>query len=481
MAFSRLSLLPAALHLLLCAQYAHSAAIPRQVADFTVVRPRDDASSASAECAGTITITITPSATIAASATAAASTTAAAASSTAAASSIGNFGSCSIPQIEFGVGFDNRKETSFQPVDKTSYNHGSAQNIDIITQFMCDALVNTCGADQTAKNTCATAKAAADTVTAKTGGQADAFNAVFGITTDFAAIAEVDDQGNVVSGTGSSSAVASAAASSSAASAVATAASSSATAASAAASSSSSSGAGNFGSCSVPQIAFGAGFDGRKETSFEPADKTSFNHGSAQNIDIISQFICGQLSSACGADQTAQTTCATASAAADAQPAGTGAQADAFNAAFGITTDFAAVAEVDDQGNVVAGSTSGAVASAAAPSPATSAAAAATSSAVAATSAAAPAATLAATGGNLQTFTDALGGVNPPAVTALSNGQFQVDGNSAFNSLQSALQRSCDVQNNQCADAANASGNKGGLTVAACNAQQSQCNAQVQA
>jgi hypothetical protein len=38
---------------------------------------------------------------------------------------------------------------------------------------MCDALVNTCGADQIAKNTCANAKVAADTKTAKTGAQAD--------------------------------------------------------------------------------------------------------------------------------------------------------------------------------------------------------------------------------------------------------------------------------------------------------------------
>lgn len=123
-----------------------------------------------------------------------------------------------MPQIEFGVGFDGRKETSFQPVDKSedfssfsvleidclrappaSYNHGSAQNIDIITQFMCDTLVNSCGADQTAQATCANAKAAADTVTAKTGEQADKFNAVFGITTDFAADAVVDDQGNTIS------------------------------------------------------------------------------------------------------------------------------------------------------------------------------------------------------------------------------------------------------------------------------------------
>ena len=34
------------------------------------------------------------------------------------ASAIGDFGSCSVPQIEFGVGFDGRKETSFQPTDK---------------------------------------------------------------------------------------------------------------------------------------------------------------------------------------------------------------------------------------------------------------------------------------------------------------------------------------------------------------------------
>jgi len=34
-----------------------------------------------------------------------------------------------------------------------------------------------------------------------------------------------------------------------------------------------SSGADDFGKCSVPQIEFGAGFDGRRETSFQPVDK----------------------------------------------------------------------------------------------------------------------------------------------------------------------------------------------------------------
>lgn len=272
-----------------------------------------------------------------------ASATASAASSRST-SAIGSFGSCSVPQIEFGTGFDGRKETSFQPVDKASYNHGSAQNIGVITQFMCDALVNTCGADQVAKNTCATAKTAADSKTAKTGAQADAFNAVFGIKTNFAAVAEVDDVGNVVDGTTSATATASAAASSS------------------------SSGIGNFGSCSVPKIEFATGFDGRKETSFQPADKSSYNHGSAQNIGIITQFICDTLVNTCKADQTAKNTCAAAKTAADSKTAKTGAQADAFNAVFGIKTDFSAVAEVDDQGNIVGGATSSATPSTSSPS-----------------------------------------------------------------------------------------------------------------
>ena len=37
--------------------------------------------------------------------------------STGNAGNIGNFGSCSVPKIEFGQGFDGRKETSFRPAD----------------------------------------------------------------------------------------------------------------------------------------------------------------------------------------------------------------------------------------------------------------------------------------------------------------------------------------------------------------------------
>ena len=35
---------------------------------------------------------------------------------------IGDFGSCTVPQIEFGQGFDGRKETSFRPVDQSESN-----------------------------------------------------------------------------------------------------------------------------------------------------------------------------------------------------------------------------------------------------------------------------------------------------------------------------------------------------------------------
>ena len=45
------------------------------------------------------------------------SSTAAAGNATS--SAIGNFGSCTPPQIQFGVGFDGRKETAFEPVDKS--------------------------------------------------------------------------------------------------------------------------------------------------------------------------------------------------------------------------------------------------------------------------------------------------------------------------------------------------------------------------
>ncbi|QRV86581.1 hypothetical protein RhiJN_14599 [Ceratobasidium sp. AG-Ba] len=82
-------------------------------------------------------------------------------------------------------------------------------------------------------------------------------------------------------------------------------------------------------------------------------------------------------------------------------------------------------------------------------------------------------------GGNLQAFSGSLGGVTAPAVTANGN-QFAVAGNSNFNNLKSALVRSCDVQNNQCANASNAAGQSKTFSVSDCNAQQAQCISQAQ-
>ncbi|KAF9474235.1 hypothetical protein BDN70DRAFT_885017 [Pholiota conissans] len=440
-----------------------------------------DPSATASDCVTAITVTVTGTVTATptdavtvvvgdTTSTDASVTTTAAATATSAVSNVGtaDFGSCTVPEIEFGVGFDNRKETSFQPTDKQSFNHGSAQNIDIITQFICDTLTNSCKANQDAKTLCASAQKAADALPPKTGAQADAFNAVFGITTNFANVAAIDDQGRPVAGGAAVTTTAAPANTATATQASTSAAASVATTAV----SSGSSGVGNFGKCSVPQIEFGAGFDGRKETSFEPVDKASFNHGSAQNIDIITQFICDTLTNTCGADQTAKTTCASATSAASAAAKGTGAQADAFNQVFGISTNFASVAQIDNQGKVVgAASVSTPAASSAAPS-ATAAANTSTNNASTNNAVTVPSA---AKSGNLQTFAGALGGVAAPAVTSSGNGQFQVAGNSSFNNQKNAVVRSCDVQNNQCADAANASGNKNGFTVSACNAQQSQC------
>ncbi|EGN97967.1 hypothetical protein SERLA73DRAFT_109254 [Serpula lacrymans var. lacrymans S7.3] len=81
----------------------------------------------------------------------------------------------------------------------------------------------------------------------------------------------------------------------------------------------------------------------------------------------------------------------------------------------------------------------------------------------------------AASGQNLQTFTGALGGVTAPAVTAGGTG-FVVQGSDSFVNLPAALGRPCDIQHNQCADAAN-SGSASGLTVSQCDQQDTQCKA----
>jgi hypothetical protein len=257
-----------------------------------------------------------------------------------------DFGTCTTPQIDFAAGFDGRKETSFQPTDKTSFNHGSAQNIDIITQFICDTLTNSCKANAAAKTLCASAITASKAAAVKTGAQADAFNGVFGITTNLAAVAAIDNQGKVIAGTGAANLASGGAVGAN-------------TGGNNAGGDAGSTGAADFGSCTTPKIEFGAGFDNRRETSFRPADLASFNHGSAQGIAIITKSICDTLTNSCKANDAAKTLCAQASTAADAAAAKTGAQADAFNGVMGITTNFAAVTALDDKGNAIAGTGDG--------------------------------------------------------------------------------------------------------------------------
>ncbi|KAJ7126965.1 hypothetical protein C8R44DRAFT_780061 [Mycena epipterygia] len=272
---------------------------------------------------------------------------------------------------------------------------------------------------------------------------------------------------------------------------------------------------GNFGSCTIPQIEFGTGFDGRKETAFQPVDKVSYNQASADSIEVITGFICNALVTTCNADATAQATCAKAQAAAAAATPLEGIDADAFNAVFGIQTNFKNVEAISNtsvpiatstsnntpngaayatsaatasftatsiggsqQGNATDGETGGVtVSTSTKDAPATTAAA--VTSKLTTETATLPAPTTAAntsTSANLQVFTGDLGGVTAPAVVA-SGTQFQVTGNSIFKTKTDALVRSCDVQQNDCADAANKSGNKGDFTVNACNTQRTACNA----
>ncbi|KAL8408478.1 hypothetical protein RB594_007060 [Gaeumannomyces avenae] len=83
----------------------------------------------------------------------------------------------------------------------------------------------------------------------------------------------------------------------------------------------------------------------------------------------------------------------------------------------------------------------------------------------------------AANAANIQAFTGALGGA-APAVTfeAGSARPFTVNGNT-FTTAQAALTRSCDIQNNQCFNAANGGQLAGGT--AQCQQQQTECLAQV--
>jgi hypothetical protein len=86
-----------------------------------------------------------------------------------------DFGSCGSPEIKFAFGLDGRTEAAFQPVNLTAFNHGSADNIPVITGFIVQQLNTPCHASAA---TIALASKAATAANGAThgGGQADIWN-----------------------------------------------------------------------------------------------------------------------------------------------------------------------------------------------------------------------------------------------------------------------------------------------------------------
>lgn len=77
-------------------------------------------------------------------------------------------------------------------------------------------------------------------------------------------------------------------------------------------------------------------------------------------------------------------------------------------------------------------------------------------------------------GTNIQAFTGTLGGPAPPVESSTGDRPFSVNGNT-FVGSGAALGRSCDIQHNACADAANSGQLAGG--VAQCDQQDTDCRA----
>lgn len=97
-----------------------------------------------------------------------------------------DFGKCT-PTMDFQLGRAqfNRKATegTFFPTDSVlvaSTGQSDALNPNIITNFICNQLTNVCGANDVAKSTCASAKAAVASLTTKDQTTADAFNQALG-------------------------------------------------------------------------------------------------------------------------------------------------------------------------------------------------------------------------------------------------------------------------------------------------------------
>jgi hypothetical protein len=92
-----------------------------------------------------------------------------------------DFGKCTDPSIVFGPQSDRANADAFVAADQTHFPHGSALNIKVIADFICQRLGdNTCGADATAIANCQKASTAAQAAT-QNQAAADAFNSALGV------------------------------------------------------------------------------------------------------------------------------------------------------------------------------------------------------------------------------------------------------------------------------------------------------------
>ncbi|WWC69753.1 uncharacterized protein I206_103696 [Kwoniella pini CBS 10737] len=280
------------------------------------------------------------------------------------------------------------------------------------------------------------------------------------------------------------------------------------------------------GQCTDFSMTFAAGLEGRKadEFSFEPTDQTNFNHGTALNPSIITQFMCDTFVNACAKSAATRDTCKTVAADLDNQLAVGNLQRDqgfadawlsGLETAFGIQstgtgtgtgTGEAAAAAAENTttiatGDVNAGAniTTGTVDTTNKEANVTSNTTASNaigdiggnvtdtvandnSSKVADDTAGnviGAVGTGSTTENNLQTFTGSLNGISAtPIINIGGDRPFQVK-NDTFVNSSAAFQRSCDQQFNGCANVANSG--SGDSSVAACSAQKDQCNSAIPA
>lgn len=95
-----------------------------------------------------------------------------------------DFGKCTDPTIKFGGGFDGRLATEFTflPTNSDGLFGGqqSALNPNIITNFVCNNLVNRCSAGQDALDACAKAKASVAALNVRDATVVTLFNSALG-------------------------------------------------------------------------------------------------------------------------------------------------------------------------------------------------------------------------------------------------------------------------------------------------------------